>query len=183
MGMSTSNTSSLGLLLAGGGTVMNAMGAYKSAAGQRAALDYQASVAESNAQIAEQQARFAQMNGQQEEAASRLKTAALLGDQKATLAANGVDVNSGSPIEIMASAKYLGEKDAFTIRDNAARMAWAYRQRSRGYLNEADMDRSTADSMSPGMAAIGSLLSSAGTVASKWYRYNESTSGKYGMEG
>jgi hypothetical protein len=74
-----------------------------------------------------------------------LKTAALMADQKAVAAANGVDVGSGSPTEIMASSKYLGERDALTIRDNAARQAWAYRQQARGFRNEASMDRATAD--------------------------------------
>jgi hypothetical protein len=177
MGMGT-NASTLGLMLAGAGSVMGATGAYRSAAGQKAALSYQASVADANANINEQQAEVALMNGQQTEAAQRLKTAAMLGDQKAAFAANGVDVNSGSPIEVMASTKGLGERDAFTIRDNAARMAWAYRERAKGFQGEASMDRATAGAMNPGMAAIGSLLSSAGTVADKWYRYRESTTGK-----
>jgi hypothetical protein len=169
-----------GMLLAGAGAVTGAMGAYKSAAGQKAALQYQASVAESNATIAEEQARFAMMNGQKEEQAQRLKMAALLGDQKAVAAANGVDVHSGSPVELMATTKTIGEGDAFTIRDNAARMAWAYRQKARGFQNESAMDLSTADAMNPWMSGVGALLSSAGTVADKWYRYRDATSGRTG---
>lgn len=174
MGMSPN----IGMMLAGAGSVMGAAGAYRSAAGQKAALNYQASVAEANANINEQQAQFALMNGQQQEQAERLKMAAMLGDQKAIAAANGADVSTGSPVEMMASTRLIGERDAFTIRDNASRAAWAYRQRSAGYKNEAGMDRATAGAMNPGMSAFGSLLSSAGTVADKWYRYNQSTSGK-----
>lgn len=174
MGMSPN----IGMMLAGAGSVMGAAGAYRSAAGQKAALNYQASVADANANIDEQQAQFALMNGQQQESAQRLKTAAMLGDQKAAFAANGVDVSSGTPIEVMASTKGLGERDAFTIRDNAARMAWAYKERAKGFTNEAGMDHATADAMNPGMAAFGSLLSSAGSVADKWYRYNQSVNGK-----
>jgi hypothetical protein len=168
-----------GMFMAGAGAIMNATGAYRSAAGQKAALQYQAGVADSNAEIAEEQARFATMNGQREEQAARLKMAAMLGDQKAALAANGVDVNAGgSAIELMATTKVIGEGDAFTIRDNAARMAWAYRQKARGYHNEAAMDISTADAMNPWMSGVGSLLASAGTVADKWYRYRDATSGR-----
>jgi hypothetical protein len=166
--------------MSGAGLMAGAAGAYKTAAGQKAALTYQSNVADSNAQIAEEQAKFALMNGEREEQASRLKMAALLGDQKAVAAANGVDVATGSPVELMASTRFIGENDALTIRDNAARQAWAYRENARGYRNEAAMDRSTSKSMSPWMSAFGSLLTNAGTVNSRWNRYNESQYGKGG---
>jgi hypothetical protein len=161
----------LAMAMAGAGMATSAIGAYKSASGQKAALNYQSSVAKSNAQIAEEQAHIAQLNGQQEEFASRLKTAATVGDQRAIAAANGVDVSSGSPVEIVASSRYLGERDALTIRDNAARQAWAYNQQATGYRNEAAMDSATADAMNPWMSAAGSLLTGAGTVADRWYKY------------
>jgi hypothetical protein len=76
-----------------------------------------------------------------------------MGDQKAVAAANGVDVSRARPWRSWPPRKYLGERDALTIRDNAARQAWAYRQQATGYRNEAAMDRATADAMSPWMAA------------------------------
>lgn len=175
MGMDFSPNLAMGL--SGAGMAAGAFGAYKSAAGQKAALGYQASVADSNAQIADEQARFALMNGQQEEQALRMRTAATMADQKATAAANGVDVGSGSPTELMASTGYLGERDALTLRDNAARAAWAYGQRATGFRNEASMDRATAGAMNPWESGAGSLLTSAGSVANQWYRYRTATSG------
>lgn len=175
MGM---GNSSLGMMLAGGGMAASAFGAYNSAAGQKAALGYQASVAEANAKMAQEQARFALLNGEQEEQAQRMKTAGMMADQKAVAAANGIDVASATPTELMASTKFIGEKDALTIRDNYAREAWAHRQQANGYLNEAAMDESTADAMNPWMSGVGSLLSSAGTVSSQWYKYREATLGK-----
>jgi hypothetical protein len=163
--------------LSGAGMAGGAMGAYKSAAGQKAALNYQASVADNNAKIADQQAQFALLNGEQEEQAQRLKTAATMADQKAVAAANGVDIGSATPIELMASTKLIGDKDALTIRDNAARQAWGFQTQATGMRNEAAADRATASSMNPWMSAAGSLLTSAGGVADRWYRYRKATEG------
>lgn len=168
----------IGLGLQTAGAVSGAVGAYRSAAGQRAALQYQSAVASNNAQIAQDQQRFALINGEQEEQASQLKTAALMGDQRAALAANGVDLGEGSANEILATSKFMGARDALTIRDNAARQAWAYGQQAKGFGNEAAIDTATAKAMSPSSAALGSLLTGAGSVASSWYRYNSSINGK-----
>lgn len=165
----------IAMALSGAGMAANMFGAYKSAAGQKAALNYQAGVADSNANISDQQAHFAELNGAQMEYGSRLKTAGMIGDQKAAAAANGVDISTGSPVEIQASTKYLGELDADTIRDNAARQEWAFKTQATGFRNEAAMDRSTASAMNPWMSGIGSLLSSAGTVSEKWNKYKAVT--------
>lgn len=176
MGMSPN--SSMGMFMSGAGMAASTAGAYKTAAGQKAALKYQANVAANNAEMADAQAQAAIVAGQREEQAVRLKTASTLADQKAIAAANGVDIGSGSPLELMASTKIFGEDDALTVRDNANRTAWAYRQQGRGFRNEAAMDRSAAGSISPWMSAGTSLLTSAGAVSDKWYRYRESTQGK-----
>lgn len=167
-----------GMALQGAGVAAQTFGAYKSAAGQKAALGYQAAVASNNQQIAQDQQRIAMVNGQQQEAASELKTASLMGEQRATMAANGVDLGTGSANEVLATSKLMGGADALTIRDNAARQAWAYGEQAKGYGAEAAMDRSTADAVSPFNSAFGTLLSGAGTVASSWYKYNKTISGK-----
>lgn len=171
---------STAMFLSGAGLAGGAVGAYKSAKGQKAALAYQASVAENNTKLAQEQARFAELDGAQEEQSLRMKVASSLADQKAVAAANGVDVSMGSPVELMASTKYIGELDAMTIRDNTARRAWALRENARGFENEAAMDRATAGAMSPWMAAAGSILTNGGTVANRWYRWRESQYGKGG---
>jgi hypothetical protein len=106
--------------------------------------------------------------------------AAQVGDQKAALAANGVDVSSGSPVEILASTKFLGEGDALTDpRQRRAPRLGAGRAGPR-LSNEEGMDRSTAGSMNPWMAAGGSLLTSGQSVANRWYGWRESQYGKGG---
>ncbi|MNJ23108.1 hypothetical protein D3C77_174860 [compost metagenome] len=80
-----------------------------------------------NAQYAGQAAEDAVARGEFESDQQRLRTNAAIGTQRTGFAANGVDVNTGSAAEIQDDTAALGELDALTIRNNAAREAWGYR--------------------------------------------------------
>jgi len=139
-----------------------AVNAYSGAQQQKKVQNYQAAIARNNAQIADYQATIALEVGQRQEQAQRYKTAAMAGDQRAALAANGVAMGEGSAAEIQASTAYMGEIDALTIRDNAARQAWALREQGRGYTADAGFQQGVAGAINPLMSAGGSLLTSAG---------------------
>lgn len=162
-------SAALGLQAAGVATT--AMGAYKTANANKAALNYEAAVAQNNAQIANYQANLAEADGAVQENNIELKEAATLGDQRAALAANGVDLGSGSPNEILTTTKFMGNRDVLTMRDNYARQAWAYRNQASGYAGEAGFDTATANAINPAISAGTSLLSGAGSVAGTWYKY------------
>lgn len=159
--------------LGAAGTVMGAFGAQNSANSQKATLGYEAAVARNNQTIANYQSDLAVQNGAIAEQNQRLKTASIAGDQRAALAANGVDLGTGSATEVLATTKYMGERDALTIRDNAARQAWAYKNQAAGYGAEAAADLATSDAINPDMAFASSLISGAGQVAGGWYKYNK----------
>ena len=101
---------------------------------------------------------------------SELRSAQLFGTQRATLAANGVDLGSGSANEVLATTKYMGERDALTIQNNTANQVWGYKTQGQNYTSEAAADSATANAINPRMAAATSLLGGAGTVASNWYK-------------
>jgi len=147
------------MMMQGSGAVMGAAGAYNKAQSQKDMLN-------TEAQIATWQGAQAIENGQTEEQNSRLRTGAVFGAQRAQLAANGVDLGSGSALDVLASTKYMGNRDALTIRDNATRAAW-------GYDTQASMDRTAASNISPGMAGFSSLLGSAGSVGQSWYNWQK----------
>lgn len=176
MGMSPN----MALGMQAAGATAGAFGAYRSAQAQRATLGYEAAVAQNNETIANYQAAVAEQNGAAAEQAQELKTAALRGDQRAALAANGVDLGTGSAAETLATTDFMGARDALTIRDNTARQAWALRQQGKGYAAEAATDRSTARAINPLMAGASSLLTSGSSVASSWYKYNRSVNGTGG---
>lgn len=166
---------STGLQIAG--AVSGAFGAAEQSKATQRAYDYQAAVNRNNAQVAEWQASDAITRGQRAEQTQRLKAAQLKGTQRAALAARGVAIDSGSPLAILQDTDYMGEVDALTIRDNAEREAWGYRTQARNYANDASMLSARAAAESPSGAAFGSLLGSAGTVASSWYKRTSKTTG------
>lgn len=158
----------MGFELAAAGAVMGAMGAYNSAGQQKSSLNFQAGMSDINARMAEQAAQTTLSAGQRDEQNARLKTAALKGTQTANLAANGVDLGSGSATNILTTTDVMGESDALTINANTSRAALAQRTQAVNYQNDALLKRATAGSINPGMAAFSSLLGSAGSVAAKW---------------
>lgn len=160
---------SVGMALQGAGMIFSAMGSRDQAQGQQDSYNYQAQVAQNNATMAEYQARDVLERGQREEQNRRLKTAAMFGDQRAQLAANGIDLGEGSATDLLVTTKFMGENDALTVRNNAARDAWGYRNKAKGFLDEEAMKRATARSINPTKAGVTSLLTSAGSVADKWY--------------
>lgn len=159
------------------GVGLSAAGAYNQAESQKAVLGYESAVARNNQILAGYQADIAQQNAAINEQNTRLKTASLMGDQRAALAANGVDLGSGSASEILASSKFMGERDALMIRDEGARRAWAIREQGKGYAAEAAADSAMAGAINPSMSMATSLLSGAGSVGSAWYKNNRATKG------
>jgi hypothetical protein len=151
------------------GVAVNAIGAYGSANAQKNAYAYQSQVAAQNAQIANQQASQAIINGQTAEQNVRLQGAQVMGSQRASMAANGVDLGEGSANEALTTTKYMTERDALTTKDNALRQAWGYQVQAVNATNEGRMDSYASDSISPGMAAFTSLLGGASTLSKQYY--------------
>jgi hypothetical protein len=83
-------------------------------------------VAERNAQLAERQGRDAINVGELEANRMRGQTDQEVSSGRAAAGAQGVDVNVGSPAAVTDSRKLVGDVDALTIRNNAARAAWGY---------------------------------------------------------
>ncbi len=102
-------------------------------AGSQAA-NAQSQIARNNAIIADMNARDTLAAGDVAETAQQLKNRAIRGSTKAIQGANGLDVNSGSAVDVQQSEAKLGALDALTIRSNAAREAY-------GYTNQAEDQR------------------------------------------
>ena len=171
MGMTAASLAQFAMPLQAAGAASSAVGAYYAAANQRTLLDTQASIEEINARLAENAAQSTIEAGGRQEQASRLQTAKLKSSQRAALAANGVDIGTGSAAEAVASTDVLGEIDADTIHANAIRSAWGYRTQATSMRTDAMLRRGTADGINPVMSAATSLLGSAGTVAPSWYQF------------
>lgn len=79
---------------------------------------YQNKVAKYNARVAENEATQVRNKGNDEENAHRQKTAALLSQQRAQLGAAGVDLGSGSALQLQENTVDMGDADALRIRSN-----------------------------------------------------------------
>lgn len=160
------------------GVGMSAMSAANQADAQKASLGYKSAVANNNAQIADYQAGQEQVIGAQQEQASRIKTANMAGAQRASMAANGIDLGEGTATDVLTSTAYVGERDALTIRDNAARRAWAYKTQAQSYAGEGAAYSAAGSAINPLMAAGTSLLTGASGLSKSWSAYDDATKGK-----
>jgi hypothetical protein len=165
-------TSIAGTMAGVGGQILQG----RQAAGQ---ASYQATIASNNAILAKRNAAAALEAGSVREQAKRRETAGLIGAQRAAYAAHGVDVNVGSPVDVQASTAKLGELDALTIRNNAAREAYGYKIEEGNASGEAALfgQQSSGDSLAGWMGSIGSLMSDASSVGDKWTKYQQSIGG------
>jgi hypothetical protein len=170
MSLSASNTASTSLALQIGGAATSAIGGYYTSKAQKSALQHQAVMADTNARIAELGAQQELIKGQREVASLTLKAGQLKSTQRASLAANGVDLGVGSAVDILTSTDLMKEIDANTLTANAVRSAWGYRTQGVNYQNEALAKRASAGAISPFASGVTSLLGSAGSVASSYYK-------------
>lgn len=114
--------------------------------------------AETNRRLSMAQANDALLRGTIEESRYRRQIAAVVGGQKAAFGSRNVTV-SGTPLDILSDTAQIGEEDALTIRTNAAREAWGYRNQA----NEASRWGANASANAKGRAA--STLLTAGAQA------------------
>lgn len=161
------------LALQGAGAAASTVGSYFAAQSQKNALNAQADVADINARMAESTAQSALYQGQAQEISARLKTGQLKSAQRTSMAANGIDLGSGTATNILTTTDTMGEIDANTIAANAVRSAFGYRTQETNFQNEALMKRATGSALSPISAATSTLLTGAGQVATNWYLMNK----------
>jgi hypothetical protein len=125
--------------------------------------EYQQQMAERQQAIAMQQAQMARDQAQVDVGTERFKTRAAIGALRAHAAANGVDLASGSPLDLQADLASQGELKAETILNNGERQAWGFENQAvnalgKGYLDAASSRQKGFES---GLSAIGSALSMA----------------------
>ena len=142
-----------------GSTAIGGVSAIQQGNAASAAAKYNAQVSTMNAEIMNKNARDAIERGKLEEQRQRQEVAMLTGRQRAAMAANGVDLTFGSPLDTIVDTAMMGELDALTIRSNAAREAYDYKVAAANGMADAALSRSNASA-----ARTGGFLSAAGTV-------------------
>ena len=138
------------------------------------AAEYRAQVAANNAAIAKQNQQIMENNARTTEAAGAakadqeaMKARELLGRQKVAAAASGLDVNSGSALDIRAGTAGMAMLTDLNVRDDTNRRAAALRQQGANYAAQGENFNIDAEAArTAGSAAeTGGILSAAGSLA------------------
>jgi len=124
-----------------GSSLMGAWGQYEQGRAANQAAQYQAQIARMNAEMADRRAQDAIERGREEEQKQMRATSQLMGKQQVGMAANGVDLSFGSPLDLIVDTALMGELDALTIKKNAYREAQDYKQQAANFRAEGEMQR------------------------------------------
>ena len=131
--------------------------------------EYQARVAQNNAKIAEENARNERQSGLEEARQQRMKTIQAIGQQQTAMAANGIDIASGSALDTVSDTAQTGELDALMLQYNSERQAFNYEMQSNNFTNQANLDMfASKNAKTTGtLNAIGGVAKSIGDVGMK----------------
>jgi hypothetical protein len=156
------------LALAGAG--VSAVGTISGGIASQNASNYQAAVANNNAIVAKQNATRAEQAGEAAAENESRKGAAELAKVKTAQAASGIDVNTGSAVDVQAGERETNQLNTETVFQNDLLKAYGYRVNAENFQSEAALDTAKADEAVPAsvLAAGGGLLSSAASVGGKW---------------
>lgn len=151
-------------------TAVAVVGALESGAAAKNAADYQSAVANNNAQIAKQNADYALQAGQVSAENQSRKGAAQIGHIKTAQAASGVNVNSGSALEVQAGQRETNQLDTETVLNNAQLHAYGYRTQATNFEAEAKLDTMKGEQAQEAsyFKAGSDILSGASGISGKW---------------
>lgn len=160
------------------GAILQLVGGGISIAGDMAQGKQDAATAETNRRLGLAQGQDALLRGSIDEQRYRREIAQVVGAQKAAFGSRNV-TRSGTALDILSDTAQLGEEDALTIRNNAARQAWGYRNQANeasrwGANQQANaLGRAGNTLLTSGAQAYGTWASDGGGVKNWWQSRND----------
>ena len=146
--------------LAIAGAVAGAAGSIMGGISQANAAHYQAQVAANNALIEKQNAAYAASAGSAKTEQAGFQARAQLAQIRAGEAANGLDVNSGTPADVQESEHEIGDLNTRTVANNSALQVYGYQTQAVNYQAQ-----SAADEAQVGGDIAGGVLGGIGKLA------------------
>jgi len=167
------------LIMSAIGTAISVAASIQQSQAQAAQQEYQAKIARRNSELAEQQASAQRMQGYEEMQNERLKTARLIGQQRAQAGASGVAVDSGSFLDVAEDTAARGEIGAINAYHkgldagyNSEIQAWNYESQAAGY------DYAAGQAQSSGvLSAIGQGIGGIADMGSTWAKFSDTPTG------
>ncbi len=150
------------------GAGVSAIGTLSAASAQADNARYQSQVAANNAVIASHNAASATQAGQVEAQQKGMDEANKIGEIKASFAANNVDVNSGSAVDVQAGERSKANQEQATIEHNAMLQSYGYQQQAADKEAESKLQANAAESDSTAgiLGAVGGVIGKASSL--KW---------------
>jgi len=164
---------SLASSAAGGG--LSAVGALGEGKSSKAMYGYQAQVARINADIDRQNSEWELTKGETESRQFGMKEGQQFAAIRSGQAASGLDVNSGSALDVQGSQRKVAQMDDATIRSNAAKTAYDYTVKATMDEDQAKLYTAAGDNAEKAgyLKAAGSILGSVSSVSSKWLQASQ----------
>lgn len=113
-------------------------GAYSQSQAMEAQAIYQKTQSEMNAKLADMQAADAIKRGNKNAAQVGKNAKRVLGAQRAALAAQGIDIDSGSAADVQQDTEVLSAMDQMTVKNNAWKEAWGFKVQALNTRAEGD---------------------------------------------
>lgn len=142
-------------------TAIAATGAITGGIAQANAAHYQAQVANNNSTIATQNARYAASATAANTEQAGLKARARQASVRAGLAANNVEIGSGSAADTQESQRKIGALDVAKTASNDALQVYGYESQATGYKAQSKLEESQV-----GPDIAGGFFKAAGVIGS-----------------
>lgn len=140
VGGAVQGSTGLGIL----STALNASGQITAGIGQNQQYNYMAQVARNNSAIELANSSAAMAAGSVAESQYKTKVGLTIAEQKTAQAANGLDVNIGTPVAVRESTARVGAIDEAMIHYNASRQAFGYEAQAANDTAQASVDSTAA---------------------------------------
>lgn len=131
--------------------------AYAQASAQQAQAEFEQQQLKTNQRLASIQSEDAIIRGDKQASDYKKKVKGTSGSQRAALAAQGIDVGTGSAAEVQIDTAAIGAENTLAIKNNAWREAWGYRMQANEYGSKANFSKIAADASSTSTLLTGGL--------------------------
>ncbi|MGY4397304.1 hypothetical protein ACVWZA_002498 [Sphingomonas sp. UYAg733] len=165
--------------------VTTVAGTVMSGIGQAQQYRYQASIADQNNRLANEQARDSIETTNLESQRRGRALAQMKGAQQAAMAANGVDLNFGSAVDVQKDTAMLGAEDLAQIYKGGYQRTRGFEISAFNYRSEAAANRAKASGalIDAGFKAVSTALGSASNISGMKKFGGAGSLNAYGVQG
>lgn len=149
--------------------ISSMVGSYSQMQALKAQDEHQIKMARMNEALAAFNAQITIEKGNEDANALLRKAGQLKGKQKAALAAQGIDISSGSAADILRETDTNAAIDALTIRNNAWRQAWGFGVESANTRLKSDLASAANQNMARNTLITGAFNAAEQGLKASYY--------------